>query len=215
MALDWFVYALAAAACGSGFWLSTRFLLRGKKEYRTAALFLQISSLAYWIPLLLAEQVVLPENWVGWAVLLAASLVWTIHELLVFSAQRSVEASVREPLFKTRLLWAAAIGFLVLGETITLERILGAGLVLAGALVVSLRNGRPDFSQKGALLVLAAAVASAVVTSLDDVGLRFFSVTAYAVFVTVPVAFLLWAIPAKKSERMPMGLFIKGNWKIL
>ncbi len=215
MVSDWFVYALASAACVSGFWIATRAMLRGQKQYRTAALFLQVSSIAYWLPLLAFENVVLPQNPAGWLVLLAASLVWTVHELLVFNAQRSVEASIREPLFKTRLLWAAAIGFLVLGEAITPARLLGAGLVLAGALVVSLKNGRPDFSQPGAMLVLAAAVVSAVVTALDDVALKFFSVTAYAVLVTVPVALLLWFIPAKAEEKTPMAGFVFQNWRIL
>jgi drug/metabolite transporter (DMT)-like permease len=87
--------------------------------------------------------------------------------LFYLHALQSEEASVVAPFYQAAPLFAYLLGYLVLGETLSLRQMIGAALIIGGALLVSLhsapRAGR--FKLRLAALMLACAFSLAL-TSL-------------------------------------------------
>jgi drug/metabolite transporter (DMT)-like permease len=78
-------------------------------------------------------------------------------------ALQSEEASVVAPFFQASPLFAYALGYLVLGETLSRVQLIGGALVVGGALILSVRWGEAaKFKLRMVALMLACASASAL-----------------------------------------------------
>jgi drug/metabolite transporter (DMT)-like permease len=78
-------------------------------------------------------------------------------------ALQSEEASVVAPFFQASPLFAYALGYLVLGETLSRVQLIGGALVVGGALILSVRWGEAaKFKLRMVVLMLACAFASAL-----------------------------------------------------
>jgi len=85
--------------------------------------------------------------------------------LLYLRALQVEEASVVAPFFQAAPLFGYAFGYFVLGEVLTLMQLLGAALIMLGALAASLNSGggvRPRFNTRLAVLMVACAIAVAL-----------------------------------------------------
>ena len=77
-------------------------------------------------------------GWTGWGVLLYLSLVGTcLACLLQNTAMRHISATYASLAFCTEPVFTAAFSFLLLGETLTAQGFVGAGIVLAGVMAAS------------------------------------------------------------------------------
>jgi uncharacterized membrane protein len=78
-------------------------------------------------------------------------------------ALQSEEASVIAPFYQAAPLFGYALGYLVLGETLSPLQMLGGALIVGGTLLVSIRSGssRSRFRGKAAALMLICALALA------------------------------------------------------
>ena len=74
------------------------------------------------------------------------------------------EASFVTPFYQTVPIFAFCLGYIVLGEAITLAQGLGASVIIVGALALSLELGRPRirFKRNVVALMLAASLLSAI-----------------------------------------------------
>jgi drug/metabolite transporter (DMT)-like permease len=84
--------------------------------------------------------------------------------LLYLRALQTDEASVVAPFFQASPLFGYGLGYLVLGETLSARQLAGGGLIVAGALIVSIRfdRGLHAFKARLAALMLTAGFALAV-----------------------------------------------------
>ncbi len=71
-------------------------------------------------------------------VMMASGVMYMSAMLFYLRAIQSSEASVVSPLFQMSILWTFVLGYLILGETLTINSLWGTVLIVTGALVLSL-----------------------------------------------------------------------------
>jgi len=104
----------------------------------------------------------------GIAVITFSGILYMGAMLLYLRALQTEEASVVAPFFQASPLFGYGLAYLVLGETLSGRQMIGGVLIIAGALIVSLKLGAPDspgasrFKARLALLMLACGFALAV-----------------------------------------------------
>lgn len=75
------------------------------------------------------------------------SLFGFVAGLLLISAYRHAEAAVVAPMQYSQILWAAFFGFWIFGETIEMQTILGAGIIIVSGLYIVFRESRGSVSK--------------------------------------------------------------------
>lgn len=185
VSFSWFEYAVASTLFTAIFWLLCRRLLRSERDHTAFAVFLQLVPIVFWLPLLAVEPVVLPSSSLGWVLLFLAGGAWAFQQVLAFKSLRFTAASVREPLYQTKLLWAAFFALVLLGEFFTLSKLFGVFLLLSGALIIAYHPPKGESTASGLLLVTSSAALTGLAYVLDKLALAHFSVTLYAIFVSI------------------------------
>jgi drug/metabolite transporter (DMT)-like permease len=79
-------------------------------------------------------------TWTEWCWLAVAGITGTVGQLAVTQAFRVADTTVVMPFDFTKLIWAAALGFLVFDEVPTLWTWIGGSVIFAGALYIALRE---------------------------------------------------------------------------
>src|SRR5579872_1146123 len=108
----------------------------------------------------------------GIAVIAFSGVLYMGAMLLYLQALQTEEASVVAPFFQASPLFGYGLAYLVLGETLSGRQMIGGVLIIAGALIVSLKLGASGsnnpaagrFKARLALLMLACGFALAVAT---------------------------------------------------
>lgn len=204
--MTWFLYALLTAALLAAHFLVCRSLLRREEDYKTFLLFNEFVPLLFLIPLFpVAEPLRLPDGWVGWALALLSALLCAVQQFVSMRSHRYVEASAREQLNQTKLVWVALLAFLLLGERFTPAKIVATLLILAGALVITYRGRSVSLASEGARLVLASAFLLAVVAIVDRSALAHFSPTFYSVLLFALVG--VFVLAATRPSLGKVGAF--------
>ena len=122
----------------------------------------------------LFEPRVLALPWLATGVMTASGILYMGAMLFYLRAIQTEEASVVAPLFQANTLFTFALGVIVLHEMPRWQQLVGAALVVAGALGLSLdkRMHLSSFKPRLVLLMLAATFAVA----LSSVVFKFFAV---------------------------------------
>ncbi len=208
----WFEYALCAAVLEASFWLISRSLLRKVDDHRSFALLMQFLPPLLLLPLLIIEPLQLPQNGFAWAAILLAAAAWAFHEVVAFKSLRFTEASVQQTVRETRLVWAAFFAFFFLGESVSLWRIAGIILILAGVAAITFK-GRKLKLDYGVKLVLVSAVANASARVFDKLALEGFSVTAYAILVSILTGAFIAVAPTPYGSKQRLQHILRTHWK--
>jgi uncharacterized membrane protein len=109
-------------------------------------------------------------------VMIASGALYLGAMLLYLQAIQSEEASVVAPLFQLSVLWSAGLAYLVLGETLTPLQMAGGGIILAGAVLLSLD---PSLKFRAIRLrVVFVMLGCTFVLALSSVIFKFFAVNA-------------------------------------
>jgi len=101
----------------------------------------------------------------GSALLIAlAGILYMGAMYFYLQALQSEEASVIAPFYQAAPLFGYALGYLVLGETLSPLQMLGGALIVCGTLLVSIRSGRSRsrFRARTAVLMLICALSLAL-----------------------------------------------------
>ncbi|MBI4361179.1 EamA family transporter [Candidatus Micrarchaeota archaeon] len=213
LSLDWFQYALLGAVSSSAFWIVCRAFLKNQEHHRAFALVMQFLPLVFLIPVLAVEPLALPQTQAGWLWLFLAGSVWAIQQIVVFKSLRFVDVSTREPLYRTKMVWAVALGILFLGETLTPRAGAGILLVFLGAMALVYRPGMRIDLGLGVQLVLLSAFLRGITYLSDKLALEHFSVTAYFFAVSIVSGTLMLLDP--KTRREPVKAFFSSHAKTL
>ncbi|MBI5226055.1 DMT family transporter [Candidatus Micrarchaeota archaeon] len=190
----WFEFALASTFFTAAFWLVCRNLMKTENDHAVFALLIQWVPLVFFLPFLAFETIRIPgfegnvgsaDASMGWFWLILAGVAWALQQVLVFKSLRFTSASVREPVYQTKLLWAALFAVLLAHEVPATGAWLGIALVLLGALVMAYRSPAGESSREGLILVLSSAALTGLAYVFDKLALAYSSVTAYALIVSV------------------------------
>lgn len=213
MAFTWFEYAVASTLFTAAFWLSCRSLMKSEADHETFTIFMQLVPVVFWLPLLALEPFQPAGLAEGWVVLVLAGLVWAFQQLLAFKSLRFTAASIREPLYQTKLLWAALFALMLVGEVFAPGKLVGFALVFAGALVIAYRQEPGESTPQGVVLVAASACLTGLGYVLDKLALFHFSVTLYAILVSVLAGLLIIGHAARHGRLALVLPFLKRHPK--
>jgi drug/metabolite transporter (DMT)-like permease len=122
----------------------------------------------------LFEPKVLALSWLAIDVMTCSGILYMGAMLFYLRAIQSEEASVVAPLFQAATLFTFALGMIVLHELPRWQQLLGAGLVVAGALGLSLDKNLRLGSFKPRLVILM--LAATFIVALSGVVFKFFAV---------------------------------------
>ncbi|MDO8660377.1 MAG: DMT family transporter [Candidatus Woesearchaeota archaeon] len=78
----------------------------------------------------------IPSSSTEWLVLLGASILWVLVAISAFTAFKNAEVSLKEPISQSKLIWVLIFGGILLGETITTQKILGTLIIFLGVSVL-------------------------------------------------------------------------------
>ena len=122
----------------------------------------------------LVEPKVLALPWAATAVMTVSGILYMGAMLFYLRAIQSEEASVVAPLFQANTLFTFALGLILLNEMPRWQQLAGAGLVVAGALGLSLDKKLHFGSFKPRLVLLMCG--ATFVLALSSVVFKFFAV---------------------------------------
>ncbi|HEX4636326.1 MAG TPA: DMT family transporter, partial [Rhizomicrobium sp.] len=126
------------------------------------------------VPIWLFEPRVLALPWLATGVMTLSGILYMGAMLFYLRAIQTEEASVVAPLFQANTLFTFALGAIVLHEIPHWPQVLGAGLVILGALGLSLDGNMHLGSFK--LRLVPLMLAATFVVALSSVVFKFFAV---------------------------------------
>lgn len=100
------------------------------------------------------DPAVFKVSWEAIVVMITSGILYMGAMYFYLQALQSEDASTVAPLFQLTGLFALTLGYLVLGERLTMIEIIGGLLVIGGSALLSLRFGRGQKHIKGRLILL-------------------------------------------------------------
>jgi len=154
--MSWFFIALFAPALWSATNHIDKYLLGRYFQHKGTGALIIFSSLIglFVLPVILLFQPnvlgILPLH----ALLIMGSSIISLMGILAYLyALGKDEASIVVPLFQTIPVFAYILGFVFLDETLTVQQIIAALLIVAGAIIISLSRGEKGAQLKGMVLL--------------------------------------------------------------
>ena len=135
----------------------------------TALLGVALLPVIWWI-----EPAILKPSREAIAVMTASGILYMGAILFYLRAIQSEEASVVAPLFQASTLFTFLLGYLFLHEKLGLSQLLGVGLIVGGALSLSLRSGGKTKKFKTSLIALM--LGATFVLALASVAFKYFAI---------------------------------------
>ncbi|MCK4327776.1 MAG: DMT family transporter [Candidatus Diapherotrites archaeon] len=209
--MSWLVLVLLSVLLSGIGAAINRYVLRDEHVYSYSFLFTFLSSL-FFVPLMLTEEIILPQTTGGWLIVLAAGVLWWTINIIGFMGISKTDVTLSKPLASSKVVIVFLLSVLVLGEAVTAGKIIGTILVMAGMLVLTWKKGWfTHLRSEGVQLLLAAAVIMSVVHVLDKYNMGVVSPNFYG--------FLMYFIPAiplgvMAAFRLPkLKQTIQNKWK--
>lgn len=166
--MSWLAMTAAAALLAAAARVSHRYLLADATDPTAYTIVYQLAAAAFVLPLALSDlrdYAAVPEHAPYYLALLASTTCWMAFNWFTFHADHHTEVSITSVLSRTRAIWTVLLGALLFGESVTVLRATGAGLIVLGAGLLTraswFRAGR------GVVLALSAAVAASVALAID------------------------------------------------
>ena len=106
-------------------------------------------------------------------VMMASGILYMGAMLFYLRAIQANEASVVAPLFQASTIFTLALGYLLLGETLTLLKLAGVALIIGGALFLTVQ---PDRHARMSLKLVVLMLGCTFVVALSSVIFKFFAV---------------------------------------
>jgi drug/metabolite transporter (DMT)-like permease len=146
-----------------------------------------------------------------WSVLviISSGLLYMGAMFFYLQALQSEEASTVAPFFQAAPLFAYVLGYVVLGERLSATQLVGGGLIVAGAILLSLRpGGAMTFKTRLVVLMLACALCvalSSLIFKIFAVSTEFWTTTFWTFIGQAMIGAAILAVPAHR--RQFAGLF--------
>lgn len=161
--MSWFLIALLASLCWSitnhieKYILTKFFVSGGAGGY---VIFAAFTNIIYVGALLAFKRTLQPVSLHDSLIMIASGVAYTVGVLFYLHALERDEASIVVPMFQTIPIFAFALGFLVLGETLTRNQLIGSAIIVLAAIALSLdlTLGKIQIKKSVLLLMLLASL---------------------------------------------------------
>ncbi len=141
-----------------------------------------------------------------WSVLVIVSsgLLYMGAIFFYLQALQSEEASTVAPFFQASPLFAYALGYVVLGERLSAAQLFGGGLIVVGAVLLSIRpGGAMTFKTRLVVLMLACALCvalSSLIFKIFAISTEFWTTTFWTFVGQAIVGAAILAVPAHRRQ---------------
>jgi drug/metabolite transporter (DMT)-like permease len=157
------------------------------------------------LPLIVFEPIRVPTQPIVWMAFAASCIGYAVCMILYFYSMKRIEISQVETIATTRSIWMMLLGIIAFGEIITLSKIIGICLIIAGIVTVYARKGAFIGLGKNHFTVLLYAIIISVSYALDKYALGYFSLVLFQVLIfTVPSCMIAIIFPASVKKAIPM-----------
>lgn len=203
--MGWEILAITAAILYGIVQIIFRHIM--KKGNNIAVSFgFQVISAIIFLPFVFLFLEPLPAGYLPWIIVLAASFLWVIDNLVGFEAWKHIDVSLRAPISKVSILFVFLLSVLVLDESVTLQKIGGIALVFIGIIALTWEGKLfRGLSSKGVRLTILAELIYSILVIIDRFALNYFPTLMYS--------FLVYFLPALMM--MPLAIRNKSHVKNL
>lgn len=220
--------ALAAALLLSLWVIFTRMVMRHEKDYVAAGTGIEIFS-AIAVLAILAIGFFPPQPNLpaaipieGWLIWLSAIALYTAFIFITYKSQQTAEAGERTVVNQLQIPWALLLAFLFLSEPITANSIIGAVLIIAGAIVCTYRPGGFRWKVEGVRLAAFAAILTGAASLMDKLALTRIPLVLYAIpLYIIPALFGLFWMKKDSASRLssafrrnPLPIILAGIFSV-
>ena len=128
---------------------------------------------------------ILPQNFDAYFLAALSVVFATFATITALKSAGMVEASDRIPLKRLDIVFVLIFSYIVLFETITYSKIIGAVLIFFGTLTISYKKGHKfaRFHESGTQLTLISALITSITFIIDKLALKYWAVVDYSVIV--------------------------------
>jgi len=137
-------------------------------------------------------------------VIIASGLLYMGAIYFYLQALQSEEASTVAPFFQASPLFAYALGYVVLGETLSAEQLIGGGLIVAGAVLLSIRTGAVGrFKTRLVVLMLTCALCvalSSLIFKVFAISNEFWTTTFWTFVGQAIIGVAILAVPSYRRQ---------------
>ena len=211
--MNWLILTFVSLCLGGIGSSIHRYILRDEHVLSYSFLFTFLSSL-FFIPILMAEPIVVPETTSAWILILATAILWWTTNVLGFMGVSKTESTLGKPLAASKVLVVVILSVIVLGETMNILRGAGTLLLVIGMLILSWKSGWLNhLREEGVQLILATAMIMGVITVLDKFNVGHMSPNLYGFLMYFIPAILLGVMATSKIPELKQT--IKRKWKAI
>ncbi len=207
--------AILATVFNGGNPLVNRYALREGTDTLAYALAFHVLAALFYLPFFTFEFK-LPAAPLPYALTGLSVLLWTALAIIGFESYKYIEASARATLARSKLLWAALLATVFLGEVLTGLAIVGILLVFAGAVVITYKPGwKLDLSDRGVRLTLLAAFLTALTYIVDKAASVSFAPSTYGFLIYLLPGVLIAVWMRNRRAKIRELFQTKGKWVVL
>lgn len=186
----WFQLTLLGVLSYSGYYVLSRVFLKQKNSDAIAyAIVFNIVCAALISAVAFTRGFTLPDLKKYALNLILMGILYTLSQVFIFQASKTIEASELIIISSTRVLWTIGGGLLFLGESFDLAKAVGTALILFSVVFVSYKKKKITFS-RGHVYALLAGVCLGVGFVNDSYILRQTDAVSYAAVAFILPAFL-------------------------
>lgn len=173
-----------------------------KEDPLSYAFLFQLLSALCFLPFLFLDFQI-PKESIAWVFAISAAVLWGITTYLQFVALTSLEASIKSPLSKVKILFVFLLSIFLLKEQVTTYKITGTMLIFVSMILLTTKNLKSGLTEKSKaiIIVIIAAFISAMAIILDKKAIQFFKPETYGFLVyIIPSVFMLPFLINRKKK---------------
>jgi drug/metabolite transporter (DMT)-like permease len=210
----WLILSFISAVTAGMISIIHRFVVKDH-DYISYSFIWQIFNALFFIPLLIVNFAV-PSELIGWEVMLLGVLIWTLINFAGFKSVQLLEASLREPISQTKVLFALILSSVLISEVLTLNKIIGTVLIFSSLMIVTYRKGVfARFSELGIRLTLLTAFLWALVSVVDKTALKYWNVPSYAFMAFLLPGLIVGGFAIKRADKLVKMVKLRLKYLIL
>ena len=158
-----------------------------KREHYIAFMWLYQSMGGLLFFALFVRELNIPATALPWFIALTAGVMWTLASLLRFKSYELTDVSIRSPLGKVNVILILIMSVIFLGETLTMQKLVGTMLIFFGAIILVLKGRRIEFT-RGIKITFFSVFFASIAIIIDKASLAYFLPSVYG--------FLQYLLPA-------------------
>lgn len=190
--------------------LAAKKAMKGLDDTKAWAISYQfLGGIIYLVPAIIFFKI--PLTYTPYIYLLSASLLWALFTILAWASFKHTSVSIRQTLNSSKNIFVLIFAFIILGEIITPNKIIGAIIIILGIGIISYKN--LIWKDKGTFLTLGSAASQGGARTLDKFAIPFFSTPVYSALQFFLPA--IWVSLTQKKIVKRIKVLVRSHFKWL